>query len=521
MVHVNLIKPYHPRDKEVSLVASNISSSQDSVTATPNESSLLDFTIDTGEIKLKNSDVLNNLSNKLSHLSQKQQADLIDLLEEFKDLFGDVPSQCSLMVHEVTLKEGSTPIRQAPYRLPPEKKELKFMLENHLAVPSKSEWASPCLLTPKADGSVRMCTDYRKVNEITCGDSYPLPRIDDIIDSIGQATYVTKLDMLKGYYQIKLSEKARKISAFVTPDGLFEYVVMPFGMKCAPATFQRLINSIISGMDGVQAYLDDSVIYSASWEKHLAKLRKLLERLRSAQLTVNLVKSDFAKAQLDYLGYTVGGGMLTPIDSKVEAILNYPAPTTRREVQRYLGMIGYYRRFIKDFSQLAAPLTDLTSSKKTFHWTEDCQEAFETLKRFLIKDPILRTPDFNKPFELQVDASNDGIGAVLLQDFEGQKHPICYHSAKLKAHQRSYSTPEKEALALISALEKFYVYLGSSGQKIMVYSDHNPLKFVHQFKLKNQRLTRWALALQPYDLEIQHIKGCNNVFADALSRAVK
>ena len=524
LVHVNLIKPYHVRDSQISLPVSKISLSKaDPTNYTKEERS--DFTVDTGEIKLNNSDVLSNLTNKLSHLSQKQQADLANLLNEFKDLFGDVPRQTNITVHDIALKEGSQPVRQAPYRLPPQKrevlkKEIDFLLENNLAVPSQSEWASPCLLVPKSDGSYRMCTDYRKVNDLTCADSYPLPRIDDIVDSVGQATYVTKLDLLRGYYQIKLSDKAKKISAFITSEGLFEYTVMPFGMKCAPATFQRLMNTVIAGMKGVQAYLDDLVVSSNSWEEHLALLRQLLMRLRSAGLTVNLVKSDFAQAKIEYLGYMVGGGVLTPIYSKVWAIHQYPAPTTRKEVQRYLGMIGYYRRFIRNFSQIAVPLTDLTSSKKKFKWTDDCQEAFEKLKKFLMMEPVLKAPDFTKPFILQVDACDDGVGAVLLQEFNGERHPICYYSAKLKPHQRPYSTVEKEALSLILALEKFHVYLGSTGQKIVVHSDHNPLKFVNQLRLKNQRLARWALALQPYNLEIQHIRGRENVLADALSRGI-
>ena len=294
---------------------------------------------------------------------------------------------------------------------------------------------------------------------------------------------------------------------------------MPFGMKNSASTFQRLMNSVISGMENVQAYLDDLVVYTSTWEEHLSALRELFHRLRAANLTLNLIKSEFVHAKVKYLGHLVGGGEVAPLDSKVAAINKFPVPTSRKEVQRFIGMLGFYRRFCSNFSQVASSLTDLMSNKRIFSWTDSCQRAFLKLKRLLLSAPVLKAPDFSLPFILQVDACDVGVGAVMLQEVNGILHPICYFSSKLKPHQRPYSTIEKEALALITALEHFEVYVGNASQKIVVYTDHNPLQFVTRMKTKNHRLTRWALTLQSYNLEIRHIKGKDNLIADALSRA--
>jgi len=394
-----------------------------------------------------------------------------------------------------------------------------YLLKNNLAEPSESPWASPCLLTPKPDKSFRMCTDYRKVNALTRLDSYPLPRIDDLIDAVGKSRFVTKIDLLKGYYQVPLTEQAKLISAFITPDGLYQYTVMPFGLTNAPATFQRLMNKIISGIKGTGVYIDDVVVHTDDWDEHVATLRMVFERIRQAQLTVNLVKSEIGHGRLVYLGFEVGGGQVAPVNAKVRCIDEMPVPTTIKEVQRFIGMAGYYRRFCPNFSQVAAPLTSLTSPKVKYKWSEDCQQSFEKIKALLTSQPVLQAPDFSKPFTIQVDASDAGIGAVLLQlGDDGILHPICYTSSKLKPYQQHYSTIEKEALALLTALDKFDVYVNNPCNCIHVFSDHNPLSFVNKMKNRNQRLTRWALALQPYNLSIHHISGKDNVIADFLSR---
>ncbi|XP_063589651.1 uncharacterized protein LOC134766651 [Penaeus indicus] len=516
LVHVNLIKAYHTQNLQV--VNSLVHEVGDEL------KTAVDFQVTKVEVKLHNSDVLQNPYEKLSHLERDQQSIIIALLSDFLDIFNDVPCPSPVVAHDVILVEGAVPVRQSPYRLSPSKKEIlreevRFLLDHGLIEQSESEWASPCVLVPKSDNTMRMCTDYRRVNALTRADSFPLPRIDDIIDSVGKAPFVTKLDLLKGYYQVPLTDRAKRISAFITPDGLFQYKVMPFGMRNAAPTFQRLMGKVVAGLSGVYAYLDDTLITSLTWEEHVASLRVLFERLKEAHLTVNLVKSEFAHARVIFLGHEIGGGTISPVMAKVEAIQQLLAPTSRKGLMRFLGMAGYYRRFCPNFADVASPLTALVSPKDKFVWSSECQVAFEKIRSILMTKPVLKSPDFSQPFVLQVDASDVAAGAVLLQAGDGGiLHPVSFMSTKFKVYQRHYSTIEKEALALLMALEKFAVYLDNSAKEIIVYSDHNPLQFVNRMKNKNQRLSRWCLALQPYNLKIIHIKGKENVLADMLSR---
>ncbi|XP_063586253.1 uncharacterized protein LOC134763615 [Penaeus indicus] len=523
VVHINLLKKYHSRRPDAVTALCVISGPEERGDTTISNEMESEFVVGEVGFKLQNSDILKNPASKFSHLPHEQQQDILCVLQEFSDILGDVPRQTHLVTHDVKLVDGAIPVKQAPYRMSPYKEkimeeEVSFLLKNGLAELSESEWASPCALVPKSKGW-RMVTDYRRVNELTKGDCYPLPRILDIIDSIGESKFITVLDLLKGYYQVPLSPEARQITAFVTPNGFYNYCVLPFGLKNAPSSFQRLTGSIIRGLKGVKVYIDDLVVYSSKWEDHVATLRSLFERLQDAGLTVNLVKSEFAQAKVRYLGHEVGGGEVAPVKAKVEAINELPVPKNKRAIQRFIGMAGYYRRFCPNFADVAKPLTYLLSPKQEFKWTVECQESFKKLKNFLTCEPVLRSPDFDKPFTLQVDASDVAAGSVLLQaGKDGVLHPVCYSSAKFKPHQTHYSTVEKEAAALLMALEKFEVYLSCTPYEIEVFSDHNPLQFVTKMKNKNQRLTRWYLALQPYNLVIKHIKGRNNIIADSLSR---
>ena len=378
------------------------------------------------------------------------------------------------------------------------------------------------MLVPKPDQSYRFCTDFRKVNALTKADFYPLPRIEDCIDRVGQSRYVSKFDLLKGYWQVPLTERAKEVSAFVTPSGLYQYKVMPFGMRNAPATFQRLINSVIRGVKGCEAYIDDVIIYSDNWSDHLEQIRTFFKRIRDANLTINLPKSEFGQAQVSFLGHVVGQGSVIPITAKVEAIAKCPIPTNKKElyIMRFLGMAGYYRRFCKNFSVIVDPLTNLLRKKQVFVWSPDCQVAYSKVKAILMNQPVLAAPDFTKNFKLAVDASDIGAGAVLLQeDLHGIDHPICYYNKKFSKSQRNYCTSEKELLALVLALQYFEIYVTATVSPIVVYTDHNPLTFLHKLKNKNQRLMRWSLMLQQYCLDMKHIRGQDNVIADALSRA--
>ncbi|XP_063586255.1 uncharacterized protein LOC134763618 [Penaeus indicus] len=526
LVHVNLLKKYHSREdtgndvdkaKVIALIVSNTCNISEGNSDKECEVSIV-------VPNLSNSIILDNPEHKLVHLTAAEAANIISLLQEHRDLFSDTPRLCTLLEHDIDTTDAQ-PIRQAPYRLGGDKKkflssEVRRLQDQGLIRPSLSPWASPVVLVPKTGGPFRLCIDYRKVNAVTVPDSYPLPRMDDIIDDLGKAKYLSKLDLLQGYYQVPLSERAKPISAFVTPTGLYEFTVLPFGMRNAPATFQRLMNFLTAGLEGVRCYLDDLVVWSSSWEDHLIRLRALFSTLAEANLTVNLMKSEFGHAHVIFLGHVVGQGQLAPVAAKIEAVQQYPTPSTRKSLMRFIGLAGYYRRFCKNFAQVSTPLTDLLSTKRTFKWSPECQTAFENLKNMLTNAPVLQAPDMNKPFSIHVDASDAGIGAVLLQPGPSEVlHPVCYMSFKYKPYQKSYATVEKEALGLIVALEKFKVYLLSTRYAIEIFTDHNPLRFIESVKFKNVRVLRWALELQPYNVKITHIKGKENIIADALSRA--
>lgn len=477
-----------------------------------------------GCARLANSEILQTLPSFLTNLSKTQKHDVIKVIHDFPMLFGDIPSQTNVLQHDIKIT-CDCPIRQHAYRVNSTKRsvmktEVEYLLKNDLAEPSFSPWSSPCLLVPKPDCTFRFCTDYRKVNSVTVPDSYPLPRMEDCIDNLGSSKFVTKLDLLKGYWQVPLTPRAAEISAFVTPDNFLQCKVMAFGLRNAPATFQRLVNLVLSGVPNCNAYLDDLVIYSSDWHEHLSLLRTVFTRLASASLTINLAKCEFGKATITYLGKVVGQGQVRPVGAKVSSIVEYPAPTTRRELRRFLGMAGYYRSFCRNFSTVVHPLTSLLSPRNDFVWSESCQHAFNSIKTLLSSAPVLAAPDFSRPFKLEVDASALGTGAVLLQEDDiGLDHPICYFSRKCNKHQINYSTIEKEALGLLLALQFFEVYVGSSALPVTVYTDHNPLVFLSRMYNHNQRLMRWSLFVQNYNIDIKHKKGSENVVADALSRA--
>uniref|UniRef100_A0A3B5QLU2 Gypsy retrotransposon integrase-like protein 1 n=1 Tax=Xiphophorus maculatus TaxID=8083 RepID=A0A3B5QLU2_XIPMA len=524
-VHVNLLKPYHVRDNTVLVDDIHPVCISETVTSAGGEWNgdglpVPDSAMLTG--RLINSEVLKNLDTMLNYLPETQCFELVQLIKSYSDLFADIPSCTHLIEHDIEVGDAQ-PIKQQFYRVSPEKRkyldaEIDYMLKNGIAQASCSSWSSPCLLVPKSDKTYRFCSDFRKVNSITKTDSYPLPRMDDCIDQIGNAKFISKIDLLKGYWQVPLTKRAQEIAAFITPTGLYSYNVMPFGLKNAPATFQRLMNKVVGCLEGCSVYLDDIVVYSNSWSSHLEQLTTLFDRLVDARLTVNLAKCEFARATVIYLGHQVGQGKVCPVKAKVEAIEKYPPPTTKKELMKFLGLVGYYRAFCRNFSTVVAPLTDLLKSNVKYIWSSVCQQAFEDVKRMLCDSPVLLAPDMNKSFKLQVDASHVGAGGVLLQmDVFSIERPVSFFSRKFNRHQLNYSVIEKETLALIWSLQHFEVYVGSG--PLTVFTDHNPLTFLNSFRCPNQRLVRWSLFLQSFSLDIRHIKGKDNVIADALSRA--
>ena len=456
-------------------------------------------------------------------LSENQRESLVQLVLQYSDVVTSELGRTAVTEHYIHVTT-TTPKRQRPYRLPYAKQEevreeLKRMEQMGVIKPSCSEWASPIVLVPKKDGTTRLCVDYRKLNQISRFDAYPVPRIDEMIDKIGKGNYITTLDLNKGYWQIPVGKASQDKTAFITPFGLYEFLMMPFGLQGAPATFQRLMDSVLKGTESFAgAYIDDVAIFSVTWEEHLHHVEYVLEKLRTAGLTANPKKCKFGMSEALYLGYTIGKGQVKPEESKTKAVVNYARPKTKTEVRAFLGLVGYYRKFIHQFSSVVAPLSDLTKkSVKTINWTPDCEQAFQKVKQLLCEAPVLRTPDLSKEMIVQTDASNRGLGGVLSQiGDDGEEHPVVYISRKLLPREERYSIVEKECLAVVWALQTLNIYL--YGREFILQTDHQALYWLNRMQTKNARLTRWCLFLQEWRFQIQYRKGTRNGNADALSR---
>ena len=455
-------------------------------------------------------------------LAGEQRRELDGLLAEFKMVFQKYPA---LAEHGIEVGEAP-PVRLPPYRLPHAfrdsvKLEIQEMLAQGIIEPSASDWAAPLVLVKKKDGGLRLCVDYRRLNSVSKVDAYPMPRVDEMLDRLGAAKYLSTLDLTRGYWQVPVKEGDQQKTAFTTPFGLYQFRRMPFGLQGAPATFQRMMDRLLDGMkDFADAYIDDLVIFTDTWEEHLRCLRVILEKLRRVNLTVKRRKCQFGMGECSYLGHVIGGGKVRMEADKIEAVQQFQRPRTKKEVRAFLGLSGYYRKFIPNYASIAAPLTDLT--KKTgpnqVMWLAECEEAFTKLKAVLCSAPVLRAPDFGIPFQLHTDASERGIGAVLSQqDGDGADHPIAYFSKKLLPREQNYSTVEKECLAIKLGIQTFRVYL--LGRPFTIVTDHRSLEWLDRIKENNGRLTRWSLFLQPYQYTVVYRPGTQNGNADGLSRA--
>ncbi|KAI4901393.1 hypothetical protein NFI96_008728 [Prochilodus magdalenae] len=437
----------------------------------------------------------------LDHLTTEQREELRTIIPD--GLFSEVPGRTTVIQHDIRL-QSHDPIRQVncrvPARLIPKfKEEVSKMLDMGIIEPSTSQWCSPVVLVPKKDGELRFCVDFSKLNSVSAFDPYPMPRADELIERLGKAKFLSTVDLCKGYWQVPLTESARELTAFRAPNGLFHFLTMPFGLHGAAATFQRMMDAVLKGTEDFAAsYLDDVVIYSGSWQEHLRHLEAVLGKIRAAGLTANPGKCHLAKGMVSYLGYVLGGGAIRPQVDKVQAVQECPIPTTKRRVRSFLGLVGWYRRFIPNFADRAAPLTNLTKKDQPqrVKWTEECNSAFNDLKDCLCSDPVLGSPDFGKPFVVQTDASGNGLGAVLLQGVENSRRPILYISRKLFPREKNYSTVEKEALAVKWALDSLKYYL--MGSDFVLETDHRALKWMRHMKDTNARITRWYLSLQPF-----------------------
>lgn len=394
------------------------------------------------------------------------------------------------------------------------------MLELGVIEPCESDYTSPLILVEVPGKDPRPCVDYRKLNLITKDQTYPIPHIEERVERVSSAQFISTLDLVRGYWQVPLTERASRYAAFISPLGTFRPKVLSFGLKNAPYCFSNLMDKVLRGQeDFALPYLDDVAVFSSSWPEHLAHLRAVLTRLREAGLTVKAPKCQLAQAEVLYLGHVIGRGHRRPSEMKVAAIRDFPQPRTKTDIRAFLGIAGYYRKYIPRYSDIASTLTDALrkTEPQMVDWDEEKEKAFRVLKAALSSQPLLSSPDYSRPFIVQCDASDRGMGAVLSQRDEGdQEHPVLYVSRKLTLREQVYSASEKECACLVWAVQKLACYI--AGSKFIVEVDHCPLTWLQTMSSKNGRLLRWSLVLQQYTFEIRYKKGVLHGNADGLSR---
>lgn len=394
------------------------------------------------------------------------------------------------------------------------------MLAAGMIVASKSPWCSPVRLVKKKDNSIRICVDFRKLNNVTIKYAYPIPVINDLFVHLSKAKVYSTLDLKCGYFQVKMAESSQDLTAFACQFGFFQYKVMPMGLTNACATFQRLMNHVLGDLIGniCAVYLDDIIIYSDNIEEHFKHIQMVCDRLRQHNLKISLKKCKFFQTRIEYLSHIIEDAKIMPNLKKVEAITKIKPPANLKQVQSFLGLASYYRRFVKNFSSVASPIIHLTEKNVPFNWSDDCEKAFVELKTMLISDRVLRLPDFDQEFTIETDASGVGLGGVLSQKHGNTYKPIAFFSKHLSKVERNYSTSERELLAIVLSVEYFkqYVY----GRHFKIITDHQPLQYLLTADVPSPRLTRLHNRIISFDYEIKYRSGKLNTCADALSRIV-
>ena len=466
----------------------------------------------------------------LAHLTTQQAQQVEALINRFHELFkenaplGIVPG----IKHQIRTEPGTIPVRTKQWRMPETsrneiRRQCDEMLDMGVIEPSASPWLSPVVLVRKKDGKLRFCVDFRKINALTMMDSWPMPRIDELIDDLGGAIWFTTLDAKNAYWTIEMDPEDKDKTAFSDGHRLLQFTRMPFGLVTAPSTFMRAMSRILTPVLGrhTLAYLDDVVIFSSTFEDHLMHLAETLTLLQDAEFRLNRAKCTLAAPEIKFLGFQINKDGVAPDPGKIAAIRDMPAPQSPKAVRRFLGCTGFYRRHVPDYAGLAHPLFRLTRKDSPFTWGQMEQESFDALKHKLITAPILRLPDFSLEFEIHCDASAIAIGACLMQQdpSDHQPYPISYYSRKLRGAEERYAPIDLEALAVVEAVRHFdpYVY----GRHFVIYTDHRPLTYVFHRRCTNLRMNRWWHEMTLYSYTLKYKKGAVNYIPDALSRDVQ
>ena len=460
-----------------------------------------------------------------SKLTESERNSVKNLLAQFQDIFvgpdGEL-GQTDLTTHKIDTKDAE-PFKIPPRRVAPTRKkvieeEVDKMLKQGIIEPSDSPWSSPVCLVTKKDGTCRFCVDYRKLNSVTQKDAYPLPRIDDTLETLGNSKWFSTLDLASGYWQVKLSDADKKKTAFSSHIGLYHFNVMPFGLSNAPATFERLMDGVLGTLkwEKCLCYLDDVIVFGKDFETALENLKSVFLQFRLANLKLKPKKCVLFQQEVTFLGHVVSYEGIKCDPSKTESIEQWPRPVSKTEVRSFLGLVSYYRRFVPNFSEIAAPLTRLTRKRVKYEWSDQCEEAFQKLKQSLINPPVLAFPTEDDTFILDTDASAYGLGCVLSQIQHGEEKVIAYSSRTMNKGQQNYCTTKRELLAVVIFLKQFKHYL--YGRKFLIRTDHAPLIWLRNFKDAEGMLARWLSVIETFDYEIQYRPGTKHRNADALSR---
>ena len=469
---------------------------------------------------------LTDVLDAATELTSDQRARAADLLAKHINTFPapgtPITGRTEAVMHDIDT--GSTrPIRCNPRKLSPKKIKIQQelvdkMLEEGQIEHSVSAWSAPTVLVTKKDGTTRFCVDYRRLNNNTKKDAFPLPRIDDSLNSLSGQSWFSTLDLASGYWQVRLSEDAKPKTAFATHSGLFQFAVMPFGLCNAPATFERLMSQVMRGLHWKRClvYIDDILVFGNDFESALHSLELVLTRVAEYGLQLKSTKCNLFRTSVPFLGHIVGRAGLECDPNKVSAVANWIPPSTIKGVREFLGFTGYYRRFVPDYSTVAQPLVRLLGKDCKFKWSDACQDAFKALRALLIKAPVLAFPKEDLPYIVDTDASDYGIGGVLSQCIEGTEHVIAYYSKSLNPAQQKYCTTRRELLAVVATLDHFKGYVW--GPKFVVRTDHAALVWLKNLKNIQGMLARWLAKLQQFHFEIIHRPGTQHGNADGLSR---
>ncbi|KAG0781438.1 hypothetical protein G6F18_011891 [Rhizopus arrhizus] len=456
--------------------------------------------------------------------------ELVEVIDQYKNCFSEVSGlgRVKNYVMDVPLVPGATPIRSKPFRMSWQEEEaldayLKELLDLDIIKPSNGLWTSPCFFIPKKDGTLRLVIDYRRLNKMIKQDAYPLSHIDDLLDAVGGATVFSTLDCTSGYHQLPLNPEHAERTGFVTKKGTFSFNVLPFGITTGCSQYQRMMNSVLSKYVGdfILIFLDDILVYSKNMEDHKVHLSLLMEACQEVNLRLKRKKCRFGDSQVEYLGHLITGDGVLPSDHNINKVKKFNVPANVDEVRSFLGLTGYYRKYVPNYASVAEPLTRLTKKKVGFSWGAEQQEAFDYFLVALTRAPILVYPDRQKVQVLSVDASGKGLGAVLSQVDDAatmeNERVISYASRGLRGSECNYAITHLEALAVVWGVTHYKHYL--KGRHFILITDHSSLVYIFRPTRLTPKLSRWAACLLDYDFEIRYRAGVINP-ADVLSRMV-